>query len=494
MSASLPHDTLEKLSKKGLSSDKLDAYHDILSKGYPYIKLAQNCRLGAEIQDLNPEEKTHYRKIYAERKGIKVLKFVPASGAASRMFKDLFTFLDTGKESEAVKSFFDKLEVFPFSKPLQEILSMPKDMPLNDSVTRLDIVKALLLEEGMNYVNLPKGLIKFHRYGDGHARTAFEEHYHEAALYAMSGNEAHLHFTIPDQTQVEVQQHLKGLTEWLSKELNVDFRIATSLQKPSTDTPAIYADDHSWALQENGDLLLRPAGHGALLENLNDLDADLVFIKNIDNVVPDHLKTPTVEYKEVIAGMLLEVQKQIFGFLRSLDEGKPDREQCSAFFKKWFHKDIQTLSDEEIRALLDRPLRICGMVKNEGEPGGGPFVVDDGDGKHSLQIVEKAQVNTEDPEQLKLLNGASHFNPVDLVVSLKNHNGEKYDLLKYRNPDTGMVVSKTHMGRDIYALELPGLWNGSMHHWNTIFVEVPIETFNPVKTVFDLLRPAHQGS
>lgn len=494
MTSPLPNDTLEKLSGKGLNSDKLEAYHHILTRGYPYIKLAQNCQLGAEIQNVNHEEKARYRKRYAERKGVKVLKFVPASGAASRMFKDLFTFLDTGKESEAVKKFFDKLEMFPFSNPLQEVLSMPKEMPLNDSVTRLDVVKALLLEEGMNYVNLPKGLIKFHRYADGHARTAFEEHFHEAAHYALSNKEAHIHFTIPEQSQEEVKQHLKGLTEWLSKALDVDFRIDTSLQKPSTDTPAIYADDHSWALQENGDLLLRPAGHGALLENLNDLDADLVFIKNIDNVVPDHLKTPTVEYKEVIAGMLLEVQEKIFGFLKSLEEDKLDRDQCSAFFRKWFQKDVQALSDMDIRALLDRPLRICGMVKNEGEPGGGPFLVDDGDGKYSLQIVEKAQVNTEDPEQLKLLNGASHFNPVDLVVSLKNHKGEKYDLLKHRNPATGMVVSKTHMGRDILALELPGLWNGSMHHWNTIFVEVPIETFNPVKTVFDLLRPAHQGS
>lgn len=482
------------LEEKGISSDQLEHYHQVLKEGYPYIRLAQNCRLTREIKRPNEEERIQYRQRYQSRKNLKVVKFVPASGAASRMFKDLYSSLEKGKINPETGDFFNKIEGFAFYKVLMETIGAAKEIPLQDSITRMDILRALLLEEGMNYGNLPKGLIQFHRYPDGTTRTAFEEHFHEAKMYAMSGDTAHLHFTIPEATSREVKAHLRGLAEWLDESLEATFDVETSLQKPSTDTPAIYADDHQWVTHEDGTMLFRPAGHGALLANLNDLEGDLVFIKNIDNVVPDRVKKITVEYKEVLAGILLEVQAGIFGFMKALDAGNLDRHACGAFFKKWFEQDISGMDNDRLRTLLDRPLRVCGMVENEDEPGGGPFVVDEGNGQTSLQIVEKAQVDHKDPAQMELLKKASHFNPVDLVVSLKNHKGEAYDLMKFRKADTGMVVSKTHQGRDIKALELPGLWNGSMHYWNTVFVEVPIETFNPVKTVFDLLRPMHRGT
>jgi len=264
------------------------------------------------------------------------------------------------------------------------------------------------------------------------------------------------------------------------------------LQKPSTDTPALYADDREWVRHENGEMLFRPAGHGALLENLNDLSGDLVFIKNIDNVVPDRLKAATVEYKELLAGILLDVQEGLFSHCRDFDEGDFDRESALGLLSEWFVGDFDTYSDEELYQLMNRPLRICGMVQNEGEPGGGPFFVDESGGVPSLQIVEGAQIDPDDSDQQALLKSATHFNPVDLVVSLKDHNGKSFDLMKYRNDNSGMVVDKTFEGRAIKALELPGLWNGAMHNWNTIFVEVPIVTFNPVKTVFDLRRPNHR--
>lgn len=494
MATSLPDEIIEQLADKGITSEKLAEYRGALLKGYPFVKLAENCRLGSEIHDVSDSEKRAFIARYQARKNCKVLKFVPASGAASRMFKDLFAALEGSSNSESADAFFRSLEDFPFGESLLSIVGLPRDFPLNDKSTRIDILKALLLKNGLNYGRLPKGMIKFHNYRDGEARTAFEEHFHEAKMYASTGNEAHLHFTIPADTQEEARVHLDELRSELSETLGINFRVETSLQKPATDTPAIYEDTKEWVIDENDNILLRPAGHGALLENLNELTADLVFIKNIDNVVPDHLKGVTVEYKELLAGILLEVQEAIFGYSEALDSGNLDRRVCAAFFKKWFATNIEDLNDDALNKLLNRPLRVCGMVKNQGEPGGGPFIVQEPDGSTSLQIVEKAQVDTDNPEQKAILESAGHFNPVDLVLSLKDYKGEPFDLMKYRNPDTGMVVSKNYQGRDIRALELPGLWNGSMHRWNTVFVEVPIETFNPVKTVFDLLRPEHSGT
>jgi hypothetical protein len=480
---------LDFLQSRGIDPALLDGYRHALIQGYPWMQLAGNCTAGKEILTFDDSERERLRGVYRQASGMKVLKFVPASGAASRMFKELFTFAESGKTTEPVETFFARLHHYPFYEALMQKWSEANLGGAGDQ--RRSMIRLLLLAEGLNYGQLPKGLILFHRYPDGHTRTAFEEHFHEAVRYAMKGDAAYLHFTIPDTTRNEVLAHLAALKQRLQAHFGVQFEVETSVQKPSTDTPAIYAADHSWVRDEEGMLLLRPAGHGALLDNLNELDADLVFVKNIDNVVPDDRKETTVAFKELLAGILIEVQAEAHRFLRDLETGQLDRATCAAFFAKWYHTDISGMSDTSIAALLNRPIRVCGMVKNEGEPGGGPFLVHEPNNSLSMQIVEKSQVDANDPAQRTLLDSATHFNPVDLVLGLKDYTGARFDLHRYRNPDTGMVVHKTHMGRDIKALELPGLWNGSMHHWNTLFVEVPIDTFNPVKTVFDLLRPAH---
>lgn len=487
-----PRDIVQ-LTERGVDAEIMRTYHGYLTEGFPFVSLAANCEIGKHIKQFDQEKRAELRKVYrAEKEGLRVVKFVPASGAASRMFKDLFAFLDTGKEPESVTKFFQDLPKYAFYDDLKRHFDEKDLTDWSDPMNKKSLVEFLLLGDGLNYGGLPKGLIKFHRYPDGHARTAFEEHFHEASMYASSQGEAHLHFTISEGNKEEVVAHLNKLKACLDEMLNVTFKIETSLQMPATDTPAIYEDDHSWARMENGELLFRPAGHGALLSNLNEIDADLVFIKNIDNVVPDNAKAITVEYKELLAGVLLEVQSELFRFLEQAFLEGLDRAACEAFFQKWFLMSVRDLSNSDLVDLMNRPLRVCGMVKNEGEPGGGPFLVKEEDGTASLQIVESAQVDPGKEDQLTILKGASHFNPVDIVVGIKNHRGERFDLLKYRNPKTGMVVFKTHQGKPIRALELPGLWNGSMHFWNTIFVEVPIETFNPVKTVFDLVRPQHQ--
>jgi len=491
MTTSLTAQDTEFLQSRNISSEQLQSYKEVLINGYPFISLTANCQPGKEINIFDEAEIARLRAVFQDEGPSKrIVKFVPASGAASRMFKDLFTFLETGKTNATIDKFFTDLPGYPFYTELM------KDLDQNnpaDVAGRQKIIDKLLSPAGLNYGELPKGLISFHKYPGGDVRTAFAEHFYEAKLYASSEGEAHIHFTIPENTQDAVQAHLKDLKTSLGKKLGIHFHIVTSIQKPSTDTPALYADDHSWVRDESGNFLLRPAGHGALIENLNDTAADIVFVKNIDNVVPDRLKDITVKYKEVLAGVLIEVQTELFRFLEQAEIDSVHRDDCEEFFQKWFLRSVRQLSDSELTDLMNRPIRVCGMVKNEGEPGGGPFLVKEKSDSPSLQIVETAQLDQTDQSQKEMLSQASHFNPVDLVVGLKNYKGEAFDLREYRNPETGMVVSKTYQGREIKALELPGLWNGSMHYWNTIFVEVPIETFNPVKTVFDLLRPQHQA-
>ena len=481
---------LELLKDRGLSSEEFASYYHILKTGYPFISLANNCNCAKEIKRFEETDHNSFRDFYKNQKDLKTLKFVPASGAASRMFKDLFNALETGDYSGDVSEFFNSLSGYAFAKTLFKTSGIPEKQEYT-SAEKKQILEALLLPQGMNYGSLPKGIILFHKYDENEVRTAFEEHFHESAMYARSGNICHLHFTIPvDQVDL-VKSHLESLRSCLGKAYDVKFEVQTSVQKSSTDTPAIYEDNHEWVREVSDRFLFRPAGHGALLENLNDLDADIIFVKNIDNVVPDRLKPVTAAYKELLAGVLLKAQKSIFKFLQDIDDGKLDKEECSDFASDWFNYDISNLPENEIKSLLNRPIRVCGMVKNEGEPGGGPFIVNDENGKTSLQIVEGAQIDSQSTAQTEIAKKATHFNPVDLVLGTKDYRGKKFNLMDFRNNNTGMVVLKNFMGRDIKALELPGLWNGSMHFWNTIFVEVPIETFNPVKTVFDLRREAH---
>lgn len=490
MKQELTGEDIESLKSRNLNPTDLERYKSILERGYPYIKLAGICERGREIKTFSEEEKEELQALYRDQKELRIVKFVPASGAASRMFKDLFTALEKGQYSENVNQLFSHINLYAFAKEWLETAGLSeKDTYTDQEKKRL--LKALLSPEGMDYGNLPKGLITFHRYPDEHVRTAFEEHFHEGAMYARSGNKTHLHFTIPAENQEVVKDHLQSLTACLNHLLKTEFLVETSIQKSSTDTPAIYEDTGEWVRTNSDELLFRPAGHGALLENLNAIDADIIFVKNIDNVVPDSQKPITVAYKELLAGVLLKAQKKLFEYLKAADTNQINISECSAFTQKWFGYSLDGKSDQEIRKMLNRPLRVCGMVKNEGEPGGGPFLVDEGNGQSSLQIVEGAQINPDDAAQETIAKSATHFNPVDLVIGMKDCNGKAFDLLEYRNDNTGMVVSKNFQGRNIKALELPGLWNGSMHFWNTIFVEVPIATFNPVKTVFDLSREAH---
>ena len=490
MSEQLEKKDLDSLQERGLSDRDLASYRNTILSGFPFMKLHGNAEPGSGIKLISNEETEKFRAVYQNKEDIEVVKFVPASGAASRMFKELYAYVDSGNVSENVAKFLDELSDYPFyDQLLTEAKLSAEDLATDEGKRKA--VDFLLSEEGMNYGSYPKGMIKFHKYDDGHKRTAFEEHFHEGAMYAEKEGKVRIHFTIPEETAEDVEQHLQSLEGCIGKMHNVDYLIHTSLQKPSTDTPALYADDQEWVRVEDGSLLFRPAGHGALLENLNDLEGDLVFVKNIDNVVPDRLKDITVENKELLGGVLLEVQEKLFQFCRDYDTGSFSKADVLSFLNQWFVGDFASLSDDELYKLLNRPMRVCGMVKNEGEPGGGPFLVDENGDLPSLQIVESAQIDPDDKEQQAILSKASHFNPVDLVLSLKNHKGDYFDLMEYRNDNTGMVVDKTFQGRGIKALELPGLWNGAMHDWNTIFVEVPIETFNPVKTVFDLRRPNH---
>ncbi len=479
------------IANKGLTAGDMENYFTQLKDGFPPVIIHKNAELGREIKSFDESEMKEFREKYRSAKNLNVEKFVPASGAASRMFKSLFQALESDNFSK-IDHFFDALETYAFGDELLARSGFSKDKKPKTDAEKRKVLEMLLLPNGMDYGANPKGMIAFHRYSDEEKRTAFEEHYHETAQYAAKGGVANIHFTIPVEKKGEVKEHLDGLTECISRALDVKFSIATSVQKPSTDTPAIYKDSQKWARTADGQLLFRPAGHGALIENLDEIDSDIIFVKNIDNVVPDTKKETTVVYKELLAGVLLKVREEMFALRRELDSSDARLDEARKFMNTWFNEETKGLSVEEIKALIDRPIKVCGMVQNQGEPGGGPFVVKDESGKTSLQIVEKAQLDLSDPEQEKLLKTATHFNPVDLVLGVRNYKDELFDLLQFRNEKTGMRVEKTASGKDIYALELPGLWNGAMYNWNTIFVEVPIETFNPVKTVFDLSREAHR--
>lgn len=362
------------------------------------------------------------------------------------------------------------------------------------------IVSNLLEAAGLNYGALPKGLLKFHRYADG-VRTPLEEHLVEGALYAAGkSGEANVHFTVSTEHRQLFQQLVDAKVAEYEAKYGIRYHVSFSEQKPSTDTVA--ADMENKPFRDKGKLLFRPGGHGALIENLNDLDADVVFIKNIDNVVPDRLKGDTVTYKKLLAGVLVTLQAKAFDYLRLLDGGHYSHDQLEEIIRfvqrdlRCRRADLKQLEDADLviylRKKLNRPMRVCGMVKNVGEPGGGPFLAYNPDGTVSLQILESSQIDMKDPEKKAMFEQGTHFNPVDLVCAVRDYKGNKFNLLNYVDKATGFISYKSKGGKELKALELPGLWNGSMSDWNTVFVEVPLSTFNPVKTVNDLLREQHQ--
>lgn len=496
-----------KILAQGMSPETVAEQIDNFKNGFPFLSITAPATPEDGIKVLEDKELRHFLRTYPEKAAqIEVVKFVPASGAASRMFKDLFSFVEGEgdiSKSAFVQKFMNNIEKFAFYDDLDIVLKVRGSSIAQslDSKNYKGILEALLFDEGLGYGNLPKGLLRFHSYSDGR-RTPAHEHLIEGIQYAVGkDNTVKIHFTVSPEHEEKFKAEIAKILPGLTGEFGVNFDISYSKQKKSTDTIAVDTENNPF-LEEDGSLLFRPAGHGALLENLNDIHADLIFIKNIDNVVPDRLKETTKEYKIAIGGLLLEIQEKIFNSLRGLDslvDQQSVRHAEHVFTNDLGAKlpeDFQTHSIEDrasyLKTKLNRPIRVCGMVKNTGEPGGGPFWVKESDGSQSLQILETAQIDLNDQESKKHFNAATHFNPVDLVCGTKDYLGRPFDLLKCRDMQTGFITEKSKSGRELKALELPGLWNGAMSNWNTMFVEVPLITFNPVKTVNDLLRDEHQ--
>lgn len=505
------------IENKGLTVGKVKEQIQLFKDGLPFVNLESAATSDNGILKLSNDEKQHLIELFDVRRNENsILKFVPASGAATRMFKSLFKFIETfnpeketlnayiNREKESNLSlFFVGLEKFPFYGIVkQEMKRYYADSEsFSTDEQRLYFVKTMLDSDKLNYGFFPKGLLPFHTY-KGHIATAFEEHLFEAALYASSNNKARLHFTISERYKNIFDDEFKRIQDIVERKTNTKFYISFSYQKESTDTIAVTPENKPFRL-EDGSLLFRPSGHGALLQNLNEQDADIIFIKNIDNVVVFKYEREVANYKKALAGLLVSLQKKAFDYLRQL-ENESITENSLIIIAEFLSNKLNTKISSEfekyskkyqveyLRTKLNRPIRVCGMVKNEGEPGGGPFWVKDESGQISLQIVESAQINKRDKRQKDILKNATHFNPVDLVCGIKDYRGNRFDLEQFVDPKTAFITMKTKTGKELKALELPGLWNGSMANWNTIFVEVPLITFNPVKTVTDLLKPTHQ--
>lgn len=499
---------LSLLQSKGISEAQLWSQLEMLANGFPFLNIDCAATVGNGITRLSEAARTTAVDIWEDylRSGKRVMKMVPASGAASRMFKNLFSFLNSDKKKPSddfMKDFFDRITDFAFFPELNRkcIEQYGKSvLTLIEEKRFHEVVDMLLGEKGMNYGHLPKVLLSFHK-AFGKARTALEEHLAEGASYvADKKGKVHLHFTVSPEHLPLAEEKVEEVARVLGKEYGVEFVISFSMQKPSTDTIAVNLDGTPY--RENGELFFRPGGHGALIENLNDLEADIVFLKNIDNVVPDARREETILYKKVLGGVLVGTKQRLDEYCAILAKGVPKEEELEkmlSFARNVLcitHDRCDEMTPEEKAAYLfgkfNRPLRVCGMVANEGEPGGGPFLVYSLDGTVAPQILESSQINTSDIVSEEMLSHASHFNPVDLVCALRDYRGKKFNLPDYVDVTTGFISQKSREGVEIKALELPGLWNGAMSDWNTIFIEVPGGTFNPVKTVNDLLRPAHQ--
>jgi len=502
---------LAQITRKGIKEKQIEEQLECFSNGFPFLEITASASVEKGITVIPKEAQDGLMNEWDEylRSDKKVFKFVPASGAASRMFKSLYEFLSSPADEPAtsfVRQFFDNLEKFAFYEALNAccLEKEEKDIPTLLAEKNYKRVVALLLsEDGLNYGQLPKGALLFHRTGKD-LRTAMEEHLAEGALYTKNKlGKINIHFTVSPEHRELFEHLVQRRKEAFEKRYSVDYDISFSVQKENTDTIAVDLDNRPF-LNKDGSLLFRPGGHGALIENLSDIDADIIFVKNIDNVVPDSFKFSTVAYKKLLAGWLVRLQKKIFSYLKLIDGGKYSHQQVQDMIH--FLQDelyvrnpgLKVLEDAELILYLkkkfNRPIRVCGMVRNTGEPGGGPFFAVNPDGTISLQILESTQIDLNDPDKKALFEEGTHFNPVDLVCAVRNYQGEKFHLPDYVDKNAGFISRKSKDGRELKALELPGLWNGAMSDWNTVFVEVPIETFNPVKTVNDLLRPEHSAS
>lgn len=504
---------IAKAQERGIGFQQLTEQLENFKRGFPHAKLVRAATVGDGIERLSAEQMAEACKAFENCKSqLTIEKFVPASGAASRMFKDLHDFDEhfdatkhTLEDFPKVRQVVERAEEFAFAEELDKVLA-GDGTSIEDCKAKGDyvrIVRAILSSDGLDYGQNPKALILFHRYGDA-VRTALEEHLVEAALYCKdTENKASLYFTLSPAHFSKAQKLLDGMLPKYEGLYKVKYSISLGSQQASTDTISV-SEDNTPVRDENGDLVFRPSGHGALIENLQEVQADIIFIKNIDNVSADRVKQAELPYKRMLGGMLVGVRSRVHSALRRLETGNPGAETLSeiaAMCRRELRLGVKNSREFEspqayrdyLFSLLHRPIRVCAMVKNEGQPGGGPFFVENAEGEVSLQIVEKAQIDLTDPGQEKIFSLSTHFNPVDIVCSLKDHRGEKYRLKDFVDVSTGFISFKTRGSETIKVQERPGLWNGAMAGWITLFVETPIEFFNPVKTINDLLQPAHRA-
>ena len=508
---------IAQIQDKGLSLKEIEDQIAIFKRGNKPVKILSAATLGHGISEVDTKQADKFICIFEDLKhNLKLLNFIPASGAATRMFKELYVFVENfdpendslqeyfrRNESENLEQFLSNLHKLPFYE--ETLSSAIKNYPdfenSSEGIKNYYLVRSMLFEPGLELGNFPKGLVPFHKYKEFTA-TAFEEHLYETVTYAEKNNKATLHFTVSKEHLDKFKNEYDKIRTRVEEQTGAVFQIGFSFQDQNTDTIAVDSSNEIFRTSTQ-EMFFRPGGHGALIENLNNLDADIVFIKNIDNLVIESNRKEVAFYKKMLAGNLLKVQQECFYYLEILDAQnftEVSLKQIIDFSKNQlslnFLSGVESLSEEEqihkLKELINRPLRVCGMVKNEGEPGGGPFLVEFENGDSSLQIIEGAQIDSKDPQQKEIAQNATHFNPVDLVCGLKNYKGEKFDLNNFVDPEMSFITSKTKDGKVLKALELPGLWNGAMAKWNTVFVEVPVSTFNPVKTVADLLKPTHQ--
>lgn len=495
----------QRIKKLGLTPRDVEKQMESYRHGPNYLKLNRPCAIDDGILSIKKSAMYELIKLYDREAGkFKLLKFVPASGAASRMFAGWFSALESGGFGSPVlnQSFLRNFKKYPFYFLIKQNKCASEFIEQKNVKSLLDYI---LSSKGLNFGWLPKALIPFHYYRAGDVRTPLEEHLFEAAQYVRgAGDVCHLHFTISQEHKKDVAEKIKAVKYEYENLCRIKYKISLSVQSSSTNVLAV--DENNLPLREaTGNLIFRPGGHGSLLTNLQNIDADFIFIKNIDNIVPEKLLRKILPYKKMLGGLALQIQQKIFAILCQMENDEIDSKQideiknyCSRrlniVFTRSMSQQSPKIQKQIIFSSLNRPLRVCAIVKNEGEPGGAPFWVDECDGNQTLQIVENGHVDKSSPKQMAIWSAAQYFNPVDLVCCTKNYRGKKFNLDSYVNPDAYLITMKNEKGRSLKALETPGLWNGGMAYWNTVFVELPIIVFNPVKTANDLLRLEHRAA
>lgn len=494
---------IRQIKSLGISPADVEKQLAAYRHGANYLKLNRPCAVKDGVVSFAPVQRKKLIELYeSEAVRAKIIKFVPASGAASRMFTDWFSVSERGGfgSLESDRKFFRDLKKFPFFSEISENKTGAEFLEKKDIP---GLLKFILADVGLNFGNLPKALIPFHRYPEGKLRNALEEHLAEADGYiAGADGVSHLHFTISAEHEQDITKCLNEIIAKYDAISPKKYDVTLSVQSVSTNTIAVDENNHPLR-NAKGEIIFRPGGHGTLLNNLNSLDADFIFVRNIDNIVPESRLEKHLPFRKMLGGMALKIQKETFAFLHKLEAGESGTfeldeiiKYCSQtlniIFPQSFTRQTKKKKIQTVLSLLNRPLRVCGVVKNDGEPGGGPFWVEEKDGTQTLQIVEGGHVDKTNPEQSAFWSQAQYFNPVDMVCCIKNYRGEKFILDNYVNKKAYLITTKNEKGIKFKALEAPGLWNGGMAYWNTVFVEMPLKVFNPVKTVYDLLRSEHR--